>query len=111
MKNLPEVWLPCILFALFFVIQVFFTPTEYQLTALLVVLEIFVFFLFYRKREWIVYVSGLGLGLFIEVVLGLVARQQHWEGASLLGVPLWLPLAWGIGFIAIGRFYKYVTRT
>lgn len=46
---------------------------------------------------------GLFLGIFIEVVLGAVARQQYWVNASLMGVPVWLPIAWGIGFVVITR--------
>ncbi len=50
-----------------------------------------------------VFMLGLFLGIFIEVVLGAVARQQYWVNASLMGVPVWLPIAWGIGFVVITR--------
>jgi hypothetical protein len=54
-------------------------------------------------REKALLVVGIALGCGIEVGLGLVLRQQHWEQATLLGVPMWLPLIWGLGFIAIRR--------
>ena len=30
-------------------------------------------------------------------------REQFWANTSWLDVPLWLPLAWGMGFIIIRR--------
>lgn len=56
-----------------------------------------------KNREKILLGIGILLGILVEVGLGLILRQQHWEQASFLGVPLWLPLIWGMGFIAIRR--------
>jgi hypothetical protein len=44
---------------------------------------------------------GLIYGIFVEVVLGKIGRTQHWKDAHFFGVPLWLPFAWGVGFVAI----------
>ena len=57
----------------------------------------------YYKSELKLFFLGLALGFIIEVGLGLIARQQYWDNASLMGVPVWLPLIWGIGFVAITR--------
>lgn len=58
------------------------------------------------------YLFGLGvlLGLTIEVGLGQVARLQHWDHASLFGVPFWLPIIWGFGFVAMRRIGNIVVQ-
>lgn len=86
---------------------VFFTA---QVTILLelpltILSVLFCFLLFARreKGEIALFFVGLSMGLIIEVGLGLIARTQHWEYASLFGVPYWLPLIWGYGFVIMRR--------
>jgi hypothetical protein len=68
--------------------------------------------LFIRRESGEVHLFAVGvfLALVIEVGLGLVARSQHWEHASLLGVPYWLPLIWGYGFVVIRRAGNLIVR-
>jgi hypothetical protein len=69
--------------------------------------------LLYIRREsgeLHLFAFGLLLALIIEVGLGLVARSQHWEHASLLGVPYWLPLIWGYGFVVIRRVGNLIVQ-
>lgn len=104
----------------YFVIQVCVKPSELVLTFLAVlVLSIILgvsqvknalFDWDFVSRETKVVLIGLVLGLIVEVGLGLIARQQHWEGASLLGVPYWLPIMWAAGFVVIGRIYNYIVN-
>lgn len=56
------------------------------------------------------YVVGLLFGIIVEVVIANVDRAQHWENASLFGVPAWLPLIWGLAFVGINRI-GYVLGT
>lgn len=56
----------------------------------------------------ILFVLGLMCGIFIEVILGIFLRTQHWEKASFFGVPYWLPLAWGYGFVVIHQLGETV---
>jgi hypothetical protein len=44
---------------------------------------------------------GLIYGIFVEVIMGKIARTQHWKNTQFFGVPPWLPFAWGVGFVAI----------
>lgn len=85
----------------FFLAQVLIR-TELPLTVLAIV---FSALLLVRRvpGEGVLYTLGLVTGLVIEVGLGLIARSQHWEFASLFGVPYWLPLIWGYGFVAMRR--------
>lgn len=105
-----ELIIPSILFVSFFVFQVFAQPSELTLTITLLALIAITFLLHRNKGEGKMFLVGLGAGLFIEVVLGLVARQQHWENASLFGVPYWLPLIWGVAFPLITRIGMYFRK-
>jgi hypothetical protein len=62
----------------------------------------------FEKGEALLYAIGLALGLVIEVGLGLIFRMQHWDNASLFGVPYWLPIIWGFGFVTIRRIGNYI---
>ena len=76
---------------------------EKSLTVAAILLSILTVIIGYQSNEWRLFVVGLGLGLFVEVVLGLFVRHQHWTNASLFGVPYWLPIVWGIAFVAMRR--------
>lgn len=89
---------------LFFIIQVTVNK-EIPLTIAALVITIFAL---YQSQnvigEAVLFISGLIIGLIIEVGLGFVLRTQHFEHASFFGVPYWLPFMWGYGFIVIHRF-------
>ncbi len=102
MKS-KEIYLPIILFLLFFVAQVFFYSHEILLTILSVLICGAIFVLKYNKVETRLFIFGLMLGCIIEIGLGQIARTQYWNYASLFGVPYWLPIVWGIGFVIITR--------
>lgn len=85
----------------FFIAQVL-VQHEIPLT-LLALLYVAVLLHFREPGEGWLFAIGLGAGLVIEVGLGMVSRSQHWENASLLGVPYWLPLIWGYGFVVMRR--------
>ncbi len=86
---------------LFFILQV--TLNKEGLLAF-VVLVLLAFTLSQSSNplgEGLLFLVGLILGLIVEVGLGLILRTQHWSKASFFGVPYWLPLIWGYGFILI----------
>jgi hypothetical protein len=54
------------------------------------------------------FITGLIFGLFIELFLGLIIRTQFWENASFFGIPYWLPIVWGYGFIVIYKIGDFI---
>lgn len=93
---------------LFFVAQVYILD-EVILTILAIALSSLLFWR-YERNEYRLYLLGVTVGLTIEVGLGQIARTQHWTHASLYGVPYWLPLAWGYGFVVMRRIGNVVVR-
>lgn len=90
-----------VLFVAFFILEVSY-QNEIFLTIVMALISL-ALFVKYEKGEIYLYIIGLFGGLFIEVGLGQVNRLQHWENASFFGVPYWLPLVWGFGFVLIRR--------
>ena len=80
-----------------------FIHGEVQFTAVIIAILIISLAIRYNEGEWKLFVLGLLLGFFVEVLSGLIYRMQYWKNASLLGVPYWLPIFWGYGFIFIHR--------
>lgn len=57
----------------------------------------------YEQHEWKVFLIGVIIGIIAEIGGDLVYKLQYWENGSFFGIPLWLPLLWGYGFIFIRR--------
>jgi len=58
----------------------------------------------YYPREGLLFVLGCVIGLVFEVGGDAIYKLQYWADGSLFGVPAWLPLFWGLGFVFIRRF-------
>lgn len=63
-----------------------------------------------KLKEINLYILGLTLGTLIELYMGKITRSQYWTNTLLLDIPLWLPLAWGYGFILIYRIGKLIIK-
>ncbi len=88
---------------IFFIVQVTINR-EIPLTLIAIAMTVFVLSRSNNiEGETFLFIIGLLLGLVIEVALGLILRTQHWEKASFFGVPYWLPIIWGYGFVMIHR--------
>ena len=93
----------------FFLFQVL-VLAELPITVLAIVFSALL--LWNRQRgEGVLFVTGLLIGLVIEVGLGFVARTQHWDYASFFGVPFWLPIMWGYGFVAMRRIGNIIVES
>lgn len=96
-------------FLILFVLQTFI-HSEIIFFILALVVILLDYYIKQSKNEWKLFLVGAFTGFIIEVVMGLIYRSQFWENASLLGVPLWLPLTWGYGFLVITRVGNIITN-
>lgn len=92
-----------------FVLQIYI-HSELGLTLLIIVLLAGTWYISYTKREWLVFLMGLIIGLLFEVGDGLIYRSQFWQQDTLWGVPLWLPVLWGYGFVFIRRIGNTIIK-
>jgi len=74
-------------------------------------LVIFVSFIFKREaKEWLIFLSGLILMTFFEYIFILTGVEVFYRN-SLFGImPIWLPLLWAYGFVAIDRVVKILDK-
>ena len=96
--------------ALFLLVQTFFQWNEMTLTLVALAAVAISFAPGYHRGETIIFLIGLLYGIVVEIGLGFFHRQQVWLDASLYGVPMWLPIVWGVGFIYIGRLAVFIRR-
>ena len=75
-----------------------------MLTAFIVVVSFSIFLLKVHKNEKYLFIIGIVVGSVIEIGLRMLGYQQTWTDASFFGVPYWLPIAWGLGFVVITRY-------
>lgn len=101
MSKQTHIVLTVALWVIFFVVQVL-VLLELPLTILALLLSI-VLLMRRTPGEIQLFLFGITMALIIELGLGLVARSQHWDHASLFGIPYWLPLIWGYGFVVMRR--------
>ena len=93
-----------------FIILTIAKGDEIIFTGAIILILLINFKIKYYKNEWALFFLGLVLGFFIEIILGLFYRMQYWENPTLLGVPIWLPLAWGYAFVFIRRIGNAIIK-
>ena len=82
--------------------------SELALTLFALSVSALLFYWHNRIGERYLFFLGFVIGLVIEVGFRFLGYQQVWAEASLFGVPVWLPVAWGAGFIMITRLGAWI---
>jgi hypothetical protein len=80
----------------------FFFRTEIVITILAILGITLTFIIRYHKKEYLVLIFGITIGLIFEFI-GNFWLGQNWPEASFFTIPIWLPLTWGYGFVIIRR--------
>jgi len=107
MKHIKTLFL-ILGFICFFLIETFYY-NEILLTVLLLI-GVVIDQIVNRFSATKLGILGFILGLIIEGYMGTFSRTQYWENTFLFDIPMWLPLAWGYGFIIIYRIGKYLNN-
>ena len=88
----------------FLVLAILPTHREFLIAAGVVVVVALAFRVRYYPREWLLFTLGSALGIVFELGGDAIYKLQSWSEGSLFGIPAWLPLFWGLGFVFIRRF-------
>lgn len=56
-----------------------------------------------KKIEFLILAYGMAVGFFIETIGTQVGRYQSFASPNFLGIPWWLIIAWGYGFVLMKR--------
>jgi hypothetical protein len=88
----------------FLVLAILPTHREFLIAGGVVVVVALAFRVRYYPREWLLFTLGSALGIVFELGGDAIYKLQSWSEGSLFGIPAWLPLFWGLGFVFIRRF-------
>jgi hypothetical protein len=97
-----NILIPTLLVLLFFVSLGIF-KSEFVSTIILITCIVITFSIKNYENEWLLLVVGIIVGALFEIGGDWVYKLQYWEMNSFFGLPYWLPLLWGLGFIVIHR--------
>ena len=79
-----------------------FFENNFLLTAIFVILCGIRMALYHKKDDIFFFVSGAFLGPLSEAILVQFGVWQY-ANPTLFGIPIWLPLAWGLAIMMIKR--------
>lgn len=55
------------------------------------------------KKEWTILFYGILVGTIVEVAGTQIGGYQSFANPDFFGIPIWLPVAWGYGFVMMAR--------
>lgn len=56
-----------------------------------------------QKTETLILIYGIIAGVVVEVIGTKVSRYQNFTNPDAFGIPYWLPVSWGYGFVLMKR--------
>lgn len=84
--------------------------SDYLLSLFYILIISLAFYTKYVKNEYTIFLCGVISMVLFEFIF-ISAGVETFIRNSLLGVmPLWLPLLWGYGFVAINRASRHLTK-
>jgi general stress protein CsbA len=86
------------------------TKNEYIVSLGILLFMALTFKIKYYKREWIIFIVGIICGIVGELGGDLIYKLQYWDSGSFFGIPLWLPLFWGYGFVFMRRIGNLIVK-
>jgi hypothetical protein len=76
---------------------------DYLLVIAYIMIVMVAFYFKYQQGDYVFLVTGVALMFLFETVF-IATGVETFERVSLLGImPIWLPVLWGYGFVAIRR--------
>ena len=91
-----------LVFVLFPIAFIYFVANEIVVAVAITTLLGGYFSVEYRKRESIVFIVGIILGLLIELIVNSSLKAFYLQD-NLFIMPIWLPIFWGYIFVFIRR--------
>jgi|SRR3989344_3247295 len=85
------------------ILSYLFWRNNLLLTGMYLILITLLLKLRYQLVDGTALIIGFFVGCIVEIIGTSVAGYQVFVNQSFLGIPLWLPLAWAYGFMAMKR--------
>ena len=81
----------------------FFWKNNFLLCGIYIALAGILIYLHKDKTELAIFIYGIIIGTLVETVGTKISGYQSFAQPDFSGIPVWLPFAWGYGFIAMKR--------
>lgn len=85
------------------VLSYFFWQYGFLLAVIYLTVTLLLIYRHGDKTEFIIFLYGVALGLLVETVGTSVSGYQSFAKPDFAGIPVWLPIVWGYGFVAMKR--------
>ncbi|MEK9173282.1 MAG: hypothetical protein AAB594_01760 [Patescibacteria group bacterium] len=80
-----------------------FWQKNYLLFILYLLISVGLILIHKDKSEFLIFTYGIFIGLIVEILGTQKSGYQSFANPDFAGIPIWLPLAWGYGFVAMKR--------
>ena len=90
-----------ILFGILF--SYLFWQNSFLLFAIYIILSVVLILWRGDNSEFTIFIYGIIIGGLVEVIGTQVSGYQSFAEPDFLGIPIWLPIVWGYGFVAMKR--------
>ena len=103
MRKLTKVFIETlpILFGIF--LSYLFWQDNVLLLIIYLVLTLGLIYFHKDKPEFIIFAYGILIGAIVEVIGTQISGYQSFTKPDFGGIPIWLPIVWGYGFVAMKR--------
>lgn len=80
-----------------------FWRNNFLLFVIYIFLILLLIYIHKDKSELVIFIYGVVIGTIIEVIGTQISGYQSFAKPDFGGIPVWLPVVWGYGFIAMKR--------
>ncbi len=108
-KKNSEIFLD-IIFLFLMVFSIAIIKNEFFITLSTLILILIFFKIKYYDNELRLLIIGVFVGVVLELGGDLIYKLQYWNNASFFGIPVWLPIIWGFGFVIIRRIGNFIVK-
>lgn len=95
-------------------VSYFFWQNTLVLSLIYLAASLLLIYLHKDRTEFMIFLYGALIGSIVEVIGVNISGYQSFSKPDILGIPIWLPIVWGYGFVAIKRIgsaIKNLTET
>lgn len=103
MNKLSKIFIETLPILLGVLLTYLFWQNNVLLFIIYLVLTLGLIYLHKDKTEFVIFAYGILIGAIIETIGTQISGYQSFTKPDFDGIPMWLPVVWGYGFVAMKR--------
>lgn len=84
--------------------------SDYLLSLIYIAIVLISFKIKYIKNEYVVFITGFIAMIIFEYLFVLTGVETFTRNSLFNAIPIWIPILWGYGFVAIRRAGEYLIK-